>query len=99
MSQQKALLLEEARGKFVVGTRAIPKAIPGHVVVKILSAALNPADWKIQAFDILVQQYPAILGFDGAGSIEEVGEGVVQWKKGDKVCVAHAPTETAHELT
>ena len=88
MCQQKALLLEEAKGEFVVGTRAIPKAISGHIVVKVHSTALNPIDWKIRAYDIRVQQYPSVVGSDGAGTIEEVGEGVVQWKKGDRVCVA-----------
>ena len=99
MSQQKAFFLEKAEGDFAVGTRAIPKAIPGHVVVKIHSTALNPVDWKIQAFGFPVQQYPTVLGSDAAGTIEEVGEGVAQWKKGDRVYVAHAPIENVYELT
>ena len=90
MGQQKALLLDKVKGEFVVGTRAIPKVVPGHVVVKIHSTALNPVDWKVReyGFEAFVKEYPAVLGSDAAGTIEEVGEGVAQWKKGDRVCVA-----------
>ena len=85
MSQQKALLLGEAKGELVVGTRAIPTAIPGHVVVKVHSTALNPVDWKIQELGLFIKTYPAILGLEGAGTVEAVGEGVTDFKQGDRV--------------
>jgi NADPH:quinone reductase-like Zn-dependent oxidoreductase len=42
-------------------------------------------DWKVQQHGIFVEKYPASLGTDIAGVIEEVGEGVTAFKKGDKV--------------
>jgi NADPH:quinone reductase-like Zn-dependent oxidoreductase len=56
-----------------------------EVGLQVISAALNPVDWKIQHYDIFVEKYPAILGTDIAGVIEAVGEGVTAFKKGDKV--------------
>ena len=89
MSQQKALLLDKVKGEFVVWTHAIPKVIPGHVVVKVHSTALNPVDWKVReyGFEAFVKEYPAVLGSDAAGTIEEVGEGVSGFSKGDRMLV------------
>ncbi|KAJ3994692.1 GroES-like protein [Lentinula boryana] len=85
MSEQKALLLEKAKGSFVVSTVPILKPGPGQLSIKVFAAALNPVDWKIQAWDIIIKEYPAILGTDIAGDVEEVGEGVEGFSKGDKV--------------
>lgn len=51
----------------------------------LVYAALNPIDWKIQKTGRFVMDYPAIVGWDGAGEIVEVGEGVSTVKKGDRV--------------
>ena len=86
---QKSLHLSET-GDWTVKERRVPIPRPGHVTVKVHAAALNPVDWKVKYdYKFLLKEYPAILGSDGAGTIEEVGEGVVQWKKGDRVYVNH----------
>jgi NADPH:quinone reductase-like Zn-dependent oxidoreductase len=41
-----------------------------------------PWAWKLTGAS---QRYPAILGSDSAGVVEELGEGVTGWKKGDRV--------------
>ena len=86
MSQQKALLIEKKNGPFVVGMRAIPTPGAGDLLVKVHATGLNPLDWKIQVYGIVVETFPAVLGTDGAGEVVEVGEGVEGWSKGDKVC-------------
>ncbi|KAJ3728307.1 GroES-like protein [Lentinula raphanica] len=85
MSYQKALLLEKAKGPLVVADIPKPKAGPGQLSIKVQAAALNPVDWKIQAFDFLVKEYPTVLGSDIAGDVEEIGEGVEGFAKGEKV--------------
>ena len=85
MAEQKALLLEAPVGEWRVGTKHIQKPAPGELLIKIYATALNPADWKIRDFDSFIKDYPAVLGTDSAGIVEEVGEGVQGFSKGDKV--------------
>jgi len=92
---QKALLLNKKAKEFTVGDVEVYKPGPGEVLIKIQAAALNPIDWKFQKIDffrgILPEQ--AIIGEDIAGDIVEVGEGVTNVNKGDRV---FAQTEFAN---
>ncbi|KAF5367668.1 hypothetical protein D9757_010970 [Collybiopsis confluens] len=85
MSSQKVLYLEKPKGSFVVSDAPVLKPGPGQLSVKVISVALNPLDWKIQASDFFVAKYPAILGTDLAGEVTEIGEGVLGFSRGDKV--------------
>jgi NADPH:quinone reductase-like Zn-dependent oxidoreductase len=48
-------------------------------------AALNPIDWKIVKEGYFIEKFPAVLGNDGAGVVEKVGEGVTDFAIGDRV--------------
>ncbi|KIK41719.1 hypothetical protein CY34DRAFT_805735 [Suillus luteus UH-Slu-Lm8-n1] len=87
-AQQKALFLSEKQGDFEIGSRNIPSPGAGQLLVKVQSAALNPVDYKIKDIGIFITHYPAVLGTDIAGIVEEVGEGVENFRKGDRV-LAH----------
>ncbi|KAK7448451.1 hypothetical protein VKT23_013713 [Stygiomarasmius scandens] len=85
---QKALVLQAKFGSFTVTT--VPKptsALKGELLVKVQASALNPVDWKIQEYGWFVpdDEYPAIMGIDIAGDVEDVGEGVTGFEKGDRV--------------
>ena len=84
-AQQKSLLLTAKQGPFAVGTTDVPKPGVGELLIKVQATALNPVDWKIQAYGLFIDVFPAILGSDGAGTVEEVGEGVTGFAKGDRV--------------
>jgi NADPH:quinone reductase-like Zn-dependent oxidoreductase len=83
--QQTALFLLEKQGNFGLGSRSIPSPGAGQLLVKVQSAALNPVDYKIKDTGGFVTHYPAVLGADIAGIVEEVGEGVKNFRKGDRV--------------
>ncbi|CAA7269470.1 unnamed protein product [Cyclocybe aegerita] len=85
MATQKAIFLTQKFGDFVVGETIKYKPGPGEILIKVQAAALNPVDWKIQKYGVFVDAYPAILGTDLAGEVEEVGDGVKEFKKGDQV--------------
>jgi NADPH:quinone reductase-like Zn-dependent oxidoreductase len=57
----------------------IPVAAPGEVLVKLTSTSINPIDYKIRRGDmkgIMSLKLPTILGYDLAGQIVALGEGV-----------------------
>ncbi|KAG8213338.1 chaperonin 10-like protein [Butyriboletus roseoflavus] len=83
--KQKALFLESNQGRFVVSEHNIPRPGNNQLLVKIYAAALNPIDYKIQQTGVFVDKYPAVLGVDMSGVVQEVGEGVREFTKGDKV--------------
>ncbi|KAG2110906.1 chaperonin 10-like protein [Suillus discolor] len=89
--QQKALILPEKRGDFEVGSRRIPSPGAGQLLVKVQSAALNPIDYKIKDTGAVVTHYPAVLGMDIAGVVEALGEGVQNFRKGDRFFTRFAP--------
>jgi NADPH:quinone reductase-like Zn-dependent oxidoreductase len=65
-----------------------PDAGPGQVRLSVRAAGINPVDWKIlQGFmqDQFPVQFPAGLGNDVAGVVDQVGAGVTAFKVGDEV--------------
>jgi NADPH:quinone reductase-like Zn-dependent oxidoreductase len=74
--------------KIKVGPADIGKPGKGEVLVKNHAVTINPIDWKMQDLGFLVRSWPTILGGDLAGEVVEVGEGVTNIKKGQRV-LAH----------
>ncbi|KZT28325.1 GroES-like protein [Neolentinus lepideus HHB14362 ss-1] len=83
--EQKALFLVSKHGTFSLGTKAVPAPKAGELLVKVETASLNPIDWKVQKYGGFIETYPAILGTGLSGTVEEVGEAVTSFSKGDKV--------------
>lgn len=83
----KALLLQDKNKWTEMKVEEIEKPLPnkGEVVVEVHAVGLNPVDYKTVTNGNPHWTYPHILGLDVAGTIDAVGEGVVDWKKGDRV--------------
>jgi len=59
---------------------------PHHLRVKLAAAGVNPLDTKLRAKPAYYpDQLPAILGCDGAGWVEAIGNEVTRFKVGDAV--------------
>jgi len=67
-----------------------PVAGPGEVLVKVAAAGINPIDIAQRsgaAKDFTPIQFPAILGWDGAGIVAKLGEGVSGLAVGERVAL------------
>jgi NADPH:quinone reductase-like Zn-dependent oxidoreductase len=65
-----------------------PRPGSGEVLVRIAAASLNPIDWKVRSGamkEFMPLEFPAILGYDLAGEVAELGEGVTSLKAGQRV--------------
>lgn len=67
-----------------------PVAGPGQILVKLEAASVTPFDWKLRAGHLrehFTLPMPSIPGRDGGGKVVAVGEGVTEFKAGDRVAV------------
>jgi NADPH:quinone reductase-like Zn-dependent oxidoreductase len=87
----KAVVLESFGGPEVLEVREVPEpqAGPGQLRVKVTAAGLNPMDWMLVASEQLAGAFgvtlPAGFGYDYAGVVDQVGEGVTGFAAGDRV--------------
>lgn len=61
---------------------------PAQVLIEVEAAGVNPVDWKMRsgaAKEIFPLSFPAILGFDVAGTVKACGAGVHGFTEGDRV--------------
>lgn len=71
---------------FELQDRERPKPGPGQVLVRVVASGTNPVDAKIrQAGTWAGIPFPAVLGYDVSGVVEELGPGVSEFKVGDEV--------------
>lgn len=88
MPNHKALFLQSKCGAWEVAEQETRKPGPGELLVRIEACGLNPIEWKIHTYGSagpVPKSYPTVLGSDIAGVVEEVGEGVSGFAKGDRV--------------
>ena len=70
------------------GDAPVPHAGPGQIRIAVRAASVNPVDWKLLAGAMSGGQPLAgtgYLGYDAAGVVDEVGEGVTGVSAGDDV--------------
>ncbi len=87
----KAVLFHEHGGPEVLRYEEAPdpRPGPGEALVRVKACALNHLDiWIRQGIPAYTIPMPHISGCDVAGAVEAVGEGVAEWKPGDRVLIA-----------
>jgi NADPH:quinone reductase-like Zn-dependent oxidoreductase len=84
----KAAFIERHGGPEVLkfGEMPDPVAASGEVVIDIVAASVNGADWKVrEGKSGQLSRFPYILGRDFSGVVSVVGEGVSDLRVGDEV--------------
>ncbi len=72
---------------FILFETEIPKPTERDLLVKIKAISVNPVDFKVRksAAKDKPLETPKIIGWDAVGVVEETGEAVSLFKKGDEV--------------
>jgi NADPH2:quinone reductase len=85
----KAVFIEQTGGLDVLkyGDFNDPKPGPGEVLVKVAYSGINFIDTYHRA-GLYPLPLPAVLGSEASGTVEAVGEGIVQFEPGDRVAYA-----------
>ncbi len=87
----KALVLREHGGLGnleVVDDYPDPKPVEGHVVIRVRASSFNYHDiFTLRGMPGIKIPLPIVIGLDMAGEITAVGEGVGEWKRGDRLLV------------
>jgi len=87
----RAVVYEKFGGPEVLELREVPEphAGPGQVRVRVAAAGLNPLDWGLAQRPETAAMFgitlPSGFGYDFAGVVDEVGEGVTGYTPGDRV--------------
>jgi L-iditol 2-dehydrogenase len=73
---------------------SVPRIGPGEILVKVMASGICGSD-AMEWYRI--RKAPLVLGHEIAGIVAAVGEGVTNWRSGDRVFVSHhIPCNTCH---
>ena len=83
----KAVFIDRFGGPEVLtyGHQPDPLAGPGQVVVDVVAASINGADWRVRAGQYGEAKFPLILGRDFSGTVSAAAADVHDLKVGDAV--------------
>jgi NADPH:quinone reductase-like Zn-dependent oxidoreductase len=73
-----------------------PQISSDEVLIKVYASSVNPVDWKIRegkSQERFPTNFPLTLGWDVSGVVEEIGQDVKNFKKGDEVYGRPFPTK------
>ena len=87
MSRMKAVQVSKPGGNFELVERNIPEPTRGQVRIKVEACGICHSDAIVKDGHWPGLQYPRVPGHEIAGRIDAVGEGVTQWKAGQRVGV------------
>lgn len=85
----RAALLTEPGKPVVVEDITLDAPGPNEVLIRVAASGVCHTDLTIKNLNGAGMKFPIVLGHEGAGYVEEVGEGVTHLQKGDPVVIAY----------
>jgi Zn-dependent alcohol dehydrogenase len=93
-TEGRAAILEEPGSPAVIRDITIDAPGPNEVLIKLAASGVCHTDLTVKNLNGNGMKFPIVLGHEGAGHIEQVGEGVQGLEVGDPVVIAYrAPCE------
>jgi propanol-preferring alcohol dehydrogenase len=83
----RAIQVTKPGGAFVLVDKEVPQPSRGHVRIKVEACGICHSDAVVKEGMWPGLKYPRTPGHEIAGVVDEVGEGVPLWKKGQRVGV------------
>ncbi len=87
----RAAVLHEARAPLTVETVLLDPPKPGEVLVRIAAAGVCHSDLHLAEGNLGEGRWPTVLGHEGAGVVEAVGDGVTRVAPGEPVALCFLP--------
>jgi NDMA-dependent alcohol dehydrogenase len=87
----RAAVLRELNGPLSVEEVALADPGPGEVAIRLAASGVCHSDWNVIT-GATPNPLPAVLGHEGAGIVEAVGEGVTDVAAGDHVILSWLPS-------
>src|SRR5208283_6139178 len=87
MAKMRAVQVARAGGPLELVEREIPAPRAGTVRIKIQACGVCHSDSLVKEGLWPGLQFPRVPGHEVVGVVDEVGAGVTEWKKGDRVGV------------
>lgn len=81
----KVAQISKAGGDFELVEREIPQPGPGQVRVKVQACGICHSDMLVKDGVWAGLQFPRVPGHEIAGRVDALGDGVSNWKSGDRV--------------
>ena len=86
----RAAVLRETGGPLSVEDVELADPGPGEATVRLVASGVCHSDWNVVT-GATPNPLPAVLGHEGAGVVEAVGEGVTEVAEGDHVILSWLP--------
>jgi len=98
-TMMQAIVVSAYGGPEVLQCIQVPRPVaqPGEVLVRVHAAGVNPVDAWIRNGSYARRTPPYTPGIDGAGEIVALGEGVNEYRVGDRVYLSGSVTGTYAE--
>ena len=87
MAKMKAAVILNPGGEFEIQEREIPQPAAGEIRVKVSACGICHGDELVRHGGFPGLSYPRVPGHEVAGTVDEVGSAVTEWRKGDRVGV------------